>query len=550
MGYLLRGADVIDGTGAPAKRVDVAIADARILDVGENLGHDFEVVDLDGLVLSPGFVDPHTHYDAQILWDADLTPSSWHGVTTVVMGNCGFTIAPTRPGHRDTIVKTLANVEGMSIKTLEAGLDWSFESFPEYLAVIDALKKRLNVACLIGHTALRWYVLGDDATDRAATPAEISRMCDLVREARAHGAVGFSTSLDEHIGAYGKPVPSRAADREELLAIARALGETGAGTFELVLGGAFGLEDLHEIARVSGRPVTWCARALLPTESSERGAAFAAVEAGSSANIHPQFPGGPIVNQVTLSDPTPLRVVSPGFVEILATPVERRGELYRDPEWRARTREGIVPKWTRRLASATIQETEAHLDLRNGPTLGELAAERGVTPFDVLVDLSLADDLKTRFRVATSNTEEPVIEQFLRDPRCMLGLGDGGAHVTQLCDAGYATRLLGHWVRERGALPLELAVWRLTGQPAGVYGLHDRGRIALGCAADLVAFDPARVGSTELERIWDFPNGTDRLVAYSRGIEHVWVNGHAIRSSGADVPDAHPGVRLRPGRAQ
>jgi N-acyl-D-aspartate/D-glutamate deacylase len=522
----------------------VAIQGGRIVGVGRDLGFDFDEVDLSGLVLSPGFVDPHTHYDAQLFWDPDITPSSWHGVTTVVTGNCGFTLAPTRPDHRNIIVRTLENVEGMSVAALEAGLPWSFETFPEYLRAVDSLDKRLNVACLIGHTALRWFVLGDEATEREASRAEVARMCELVTEAMECGAVGFSTSQHNHIGAFGKPVPSRAASHEELQRIAETLGQTGAGAIEIALGASFGVADAVSVAKASGRPVTWSGTALVPT-AGEGGAdaAAAAVDAScsSGASVVPQFPCRPIVNQVTLRDPFPLRHASDGFLEVLRADPEERLALYGDEDWRRRAKETLQPLWVQRLADATVEETNAHTDIRNGPTLGQLAAKQGTTPFDLLIDLSLADGLATRFKVAVANTDEAVIAQLLADRRCIVGLSDAGAHVSQLCDANYATHLLSYWVRERQALPLELAVWRLTGQPAALYGLADRGRIEVGAAADLVAFDPARVGPGEAERVWDFPGGTDRLVARSTGIEYVWVNGTPIRSGGADLPGVAPG---------
>jgi N-acyl-D-aspartate/D-glutamate deacylase len=541
-GALLRGAQVIDGSGAPAFSADVAVAGARIVDIGTDLDgvDDFEVVDLDGLVLAPGFVDPHTHYDAQVFWDPGLTPSSWHGVTTAVMGNCGFTVAPTRPDHRDVIVRTLENVEGMTVDTLEAGLPWTFETFPEFLDAVDRTPKRVNVACMIGHTTLRWYVLGDDAPDRLATDGEIDAMCSLVREALDHGAVGLSTSRHDHVGAFGKPVPSRAASDDELTRLAHVLGDVGRGAVEVATGPTFGVDAAARLAAQCGRPVTWSGRALVPMAGSldNLAVARAAVDAGTAGdgNVVPQFPVRPIVNLVSLRDPFPLRAASEGFVEALAVDGNARAAVYADPEWRQRTRATITPAWQQRLADAQVAESNRHVALRDGLTLGDLAAREGSTPFDVLLDLSLSEDHDTSFRMTMANDDALVTEALLRDRRCLVGLSDAGAHVTQLCDANYATHLLGHWVRERGAVPLELAVWRLTGQPAAVFGLADRGRIAVGAAADLVAFDPATVGSGPVERVRDFPGGTDRLVAPSTGIERVWVNGVVTWADGADAP--------------
>jgi N-acyl-D-amino-acid deacylase len=547
MQAVLRGAEVIDGTGEPSRRADVAIEGGRIVAVGPNLPFDFPEVDLTGLVLSPGFIDPHTHYDAQVFWDPDFTPSNWHGITTVVTGNCGFTLAPTRPGHRDVIVRTLQNVEGMPLEALQAGVQWSFESFPEYLREVDSLNKRLNMACMIGHTALRWFVLGDDAPDRKASNEEVARMCQLVKEAIGNGAIGFSTSQHTHVGAFGKPVPSRAASAEELLRIATAVGETGTGTIEMVINDAYDIEDVVRIARSAARPLTWSGDRLMPIAGEGRlGEAKASVEATSSEglSVFPQFACHPIIAQVNLQDPFPLRSVSDGFLDVLAVEADRRMEVYRNEGWRRRTQELISAASLRRLADTTIAESVVHSRLVKGPTLGTLAAEDNTTPFEVLVDLSIAEGLTTRFAIAVANTDQDVITTLLADRRCVIGLGDAGAHITQHCDAQYATILLGEWVRERKALPLELAVWRLTGQPAAIFGLHDRGRIAPGAAADLVAFDATRVGPGAEERVRDFPGDAERVVVHSVGIEYVWVNGTLVRAGGQDRPGVAAGRRL------
>jgi N-acyl-D-aspartate/D-glutamate deacylase len=318
---------------------------------------------------------------------------------------------------------------------------------------------------------------------------------------------------------------------------------------EVAIGGSFGIDEARRLAQLSGRPVTWSGWPLMPPPGGDARGAEQAVDASTvgDAPVFPQFPCRPIVNQVTLRDPFPLRSASGAFLEIFRADPSDRLALYRHDGWRRRAKAQLDPVWAARIACATVQETQAHAVLRNGPTLGELAAREGTSAFDVLVDLSLADGLATRFRVAVANTNEAVIEHLLADRRCLLGLSDAGAHVSQLCDANYATYLLGYWVRERGALPLELAVWRLTGQPASFYGLADRGRIAAGAAADLVAFDATRVGTTDAERVWDFPQGTDRLVARSTGIERVWVNGVLVRSGEENLTDVAPGQRLGSG---
>ena len=544
---LVRGARVIDGTGAPARAADVAVVADRIAAVADpgQLAGAAEVVELDGLVLAPGFIDIHTHYDAQVLWDPDLTPSSWHGVTTVVMGNCGFGIAPTRPEHRGMIARTLENVEGMSVDALEAGIPWSFETFPEYLDAVAAQSPRLNVAAMIGHTPLRLYVMGDDALERPASAEEVREMRRLVADALAAGAIGFATSrAPTHAGAGGRPVPSRQAEPDEVFAITQALADAGRGIVQITPGPGLFLEQFATLSKTLGRPISWTALLtgigrMPATETLERGAAF-------GGDVWPQIACRPLVMQVTLEDPFPF-AMQPAFKEILAVPRGRRAELYADPAWRERARADLDRGYGQRWAQTTVQETSVHRAIQNGPTLAVVAAERGVDPFDLLLDLSLAEDLKTRFRIVLANDDDEQLAQLLQDPRTVLGLSDAGAHASQLCDACFSTHLLQVWSRERGVLSTEQAVWRLTGQPARIFGLTGRGTIREGGFADLVAFDPDTVAAGELERVWDLPAGADRLVAHSTGIDSVWVNGVASRRDGKDLDGARAGVVIRGG---
>ena len=543
MDLILRNGTVIDGTGAPRRSADVGVADGRVVAVGEVAATDgAEEVDLGGLVLAPGFVDIHTHYDAQVLWDPDLTPSSWHGVTSVVVGNCGFGIAPTRPEHRETIARTLENVEGMAFDALVAGIDWTFESFPEYLATIDRLPKRLNVGVLAGHTPTRLYVLGDEASDREATEAEVAEMAAIIKEALEAGAVGFSTSgAPTHAGAYGKPVPSRLATYDEIKALAATMGEVGHGVMQATVGANLFMDQFAEISQLTGRPVSWTA--LLSGMWGEGGAvSIIDATAQRGGDVWPQVACRPLVMQVTMADPFPMATMA-SFQEVLAVPHDQRAGVYRDPAWRARMH-ADHSLWGDRLIKATIQETNLHHELVDGPTVGELAVRRGVDPLDLMIDLALEDDLATRYRIVLANDDEVELTTLLQDERTVLGLSDAGAHASQLCDANFSTHLLGVWARERGVLSLEQAVWRLSGQAAEVFRLEGRGRIVEGGAADLVVFDPDTVGSEPLERVWDLPAGADRLIAHSRGIEHVWVNGTAIRREGEDL-DARPGALLR-----
>jgi N-acyl-D-aspartate/D-glutamate deacylase len=545
MDLLLRGASLIDGTGAPARPADVAVDGDRISAVAATgqitPGKDTEVVDLDGLVLAPGFIDIHTHYDAQILWDGDLTPSSWHGVTSVVMGNCGFAVAPTRPQHRETVVRTLENVEGMSMDALDEGIDWCFETFPEYLAAIDARRKRLNVGAFVGHSTLRLFVLGGE--ERPATADEIEEMRRLLREAMTVGAVGFSTSRQpNHQGAFGRPVPSRFAEMTEVYALTSVLGELGKGVVEVSIGPGLWLEQFSEMSVANGIPVTWTA---LVARADKPGAALRTVErcAALPGEVYPQIACRPIVFQTTMAEPTNLGEIDE-WKQVLALPREKRTDLYRDESWRARARPATLAAWSHRWSKIDVQESVRHRDLVGIP-LDVLAEQRGTTPFDLMLDLALDDDLTTRFRVVMDNDGEDEIGDLLADKRALLGLSDAGAHANQLCDACYSTHLLGHWVRERKALSIEDAVWRLTGHPQAAFRIADRGLVRTGFYADLVAFDPSTVGTLPAERVQDQPGNSDRLIARSTGIEHMWVNGVPTRVGGTEIAGVAPGRLLR-----
>jgi N-acyl-D-aspartate/D-glutamate deacylase len=547
---VIRGGTVLDGTGDPGRRADVAITGDRVSEVGDGLDG-ARVLDASGCVVTPGFVDVHTHYDAQVFWDPALTPSCWHGVTTVVAGNCGFSLAPCRPEHRDLMARTLEHVEDMSLAALEAGLPWDWQTFGEYLDAVERRGTVLNYACYVGHTAVRLWVMGDAGYEREATPDEITRMARVVRESMDAGAAGFATSLSPtHAGDAGRPVPSRLASAEEMDALIRVLGDAGKGVVEIIPGPALNHRRLYALQREVGVPFTWTA--LLTMKGLPWAASMVELnetERARGSDVWPQVSCRPLTFQFNLREPFPFQVV-PIFGEILALPPEQRVTKYADADWRRRAQDELDhgkmlrPRW--HLVS--VAETTTRPDLVGRP-ISELAEEWDRSPLDVMVDIALSEGLDTRFRQIVANDDEDLIAQLVGADGMMLGLADSGAHVSQLCDACLPTDLLGNWVRGRGALSLERAVHKLTAEPAGVFGLQDRGELRVGMKADVAVFDPDTVAPGPLRRVHDFPAGADRLVADApEGMVHVVVNGTPIRVDGAPLPDAaddRPGELLR-----
>ena len=552
---LIRGGTLIDGTGAPALQGDLAITGGRIAALGRVKGSAQRTLDARGRVVAPGFVDIHTHYDAQVFWDRMLTISPWHGVTSVVIGNCGFGIAPTRPEHRDLILQTLENVEGMSLDALRTGVgeDWPFETFPEFLAAIEAREPAINVGALIGHTPLRMYVMGEESTEREATADEVAQMRAIVAEALRAGAVGFATSQSfTHVGYKGKPVPSRAAALEEIATLAEALGEAGHGLLQATIGRGFFLRELADIQRRIGRPVSWTALlagALGP--DGHRGILEQSAKLQADGiDVIPQVACRPLLFEFQWKAPFPFESSSL-FKPISQADHEGKKRIYADPDFRQKFRdkgfEGTLgASWG--SAVITSHPPDRSLDGRN---VMELAEERGLHPVDLALELGLESDLETRIRLALLNTDEDAVAELLTDPSTMIGLSDAGAHASQLCDACFSTHMLQRWVREKQVLTLEQAVRLLTSRSAEVFGLHDRGRLTPGLAADVVVFDPDTVGCGALERVNDLPAGADRLISRARGIDAVLVNGTVIRERGEDVVDpdgALPGQVLRGGQ--
>ncbi len=548
---VIRGGTVVDGTGAPPRTADIAISDGVITDVGSGLSGKREL-EADGNIVSPGFVDIHTHYDAQVFWDPALTPSCWHGVTSVVAGNCGFSIAPVRPEHRELLVRTLQHVEDMAPDTLFEGVPWTeFETFPQYFDAIARRGTLLNYACYVGHTAVRLYVMGESGYERAASDDDVRAMQRVIAEALDAGAAGFATSASPtHNGDKGRPVPSRIADLDEVRALVAPLRDARKGVVALLPGEKVTHDDVFDVQRAAGRPVTWTA--LLTVKGypwHERIMKANTAARAEGVEVWPQVSCRPLTFQMNLREPFTFNMRS-AFQELMDRPIEQRIAAYRDPAWRSRAWDelsgrGGVRALPMNFDSLLVAESSGHPELI-GRKVVDIAEERQRTPFDVMLDLSLDENLETRFTSVLANNDPEAIAWLLPQDTVLFGLADSGAHVSQLCDACFSTDLLGNWVRDKEVMPLPAAIHKLTGEPAKVFGLRDRGTLEVGKAADVVVFDFDRVAPGPLRRIRDFPADGERLVAdRPEGMRHVIVNGTVIR---ADEEPAADALEQRPGR--
>jgi N-acyl-D-amino-acid deacylase len=545
---LIRNGTIVDGTGRPAYRADLAIAQGKIAEIGRIQSGASRVIDASDQMVAPGFVDPHTHYDGQICWDPLVTCSSWHGVTTVVMGNCGVGLAPCRPEVREVATWDLVNVEAIPFEVLRKGVSWDWETFPEYMDAAQRRGSGINLAFLAPLTPFRHYVMGEASMEREATAEETARIKGLIKEAVAAGAFGFSTTnAPQHIGYAGRPLACRFASIEELKAYANALKELGRGAIEIIVTRnpykmteeEYGLLEL--LLTESGRPLTWlslrrrfenpdaCMEILRTAEPLIRRGAV------------PQISNLPLVTQMNLRQPPITFAPYPSWKPVFNATLESQIRTYSDPGFRAALRQEIkrpglfTPDWTR----ITVNRVgNPQLKALEGRTVAEIARERSQDPLDVFFDLPIEDKLELRYVAERAD----IPSELLDDPRTMIGISDGGAHVDQLCDAGYCTDLIGTWVRDKQVLGLERAIKRITSEPADFFGMSDRGRLLPGLAADIVTFDYNTIGSAERpELIHDLPGGGRRLVVRARGITSTIVNGQILYEN-----EKHSGIL--PGR--
>ncbi|MDA8044373.1 MAG: amidohydrolase family protein [Actinomycetota bacterium] len=557
---VIKGGLVVDGTGSEPVRADVAVEAGRIVAVGhvdESAAQTFEA---GGLVISPGFVDPHTHYDAQLFWDPLATPSSWHGVTTVIGGNCGFTLAPLRERDADYTRRMMAQVEGMPLAALEQGVPWNWESFGEYL---DGFEGRLavNAGFMVGHSALRRYALGDDFA-RTATEEELSQLTRLLHESLGAGGLGLSTSRSTtHVDGDGAPVPSRWASEEELLALCDVVALHDGTSLELITEGCIGRfsdqesEFLAEMSRRANRAINWNVLAVGAADGEraehQLGPSRRAREVGGRVVALTM----PIFADQNMSFLTFCAMwLLPGWREVLDVEVSERIRRLRDPAVRSRMLEQAAGANLSRFADFATYRigdvfSEVNEPYRNR-LVNEIAAERGEDPFTTIVDIAAADDLRTvlwPLPTADSAEDWELRRRLWDEPDVMLGGSDAGAHLDRMLGSVYPTRFLGDVLRGRRLVSLQEAVHLMTDVPAQLFGLNDRGRLGPGYVADLVAFDPEAVDAQPTRSAHDLPGESKRLLAEAVGVEGVFVSGRAVVRNGVHTGDL-PGQVLRSGR--
>ena len=559
---VIKNGVLIDGSGLPRYHADVAVRHGRIAAIGKIRERAREVIDADGLVVTPGFIDGHTHMDAQIFWDPLGTCSCWHGVTTVVMGNCGFTLAPCAASDKHLVVRNLQRAEDISLEAMEAGIEWRWTTFPEWLDCLDALPKGINYASYLGHCALRTHVMGERAFEQAASEDDLRAMERELRDAIRAGAMGFTTSRSPiHETPDGRPVASRLATWGEVRRLVGVMGEMNAGIFELAgeavgreLGDLAGFRDYHvrlrDLAVETGRPITWGMFSRLEAPAVWRRYMDLLDETAAAggrmfAQVHSRG------LNVVLSFKTQLPFDHlPAWKPFRALPLAEQRERLRDPETRRRLIAGAHETPDRRALGTEARpfpyEWIFLYDDVAGPhrTVAEIARERGVDPAEAMIDLALERDLERFFIHPVANEDQDTVLEMMRHPRAVVTFSDSGAHVSQIIDSSLQTHLLSHWVRAKQAFTLEQAVRMLTLVPATHWGFADRGLVREGFAADLIVFDPDTISPELPEVVNDLPAGARRLVQRARGIAATIVNGEVLLRDGKHT-GALPGQLLR-----
>jgi N-acyl-D-amino-acid deacylase len=532
---VIRGATVVDGLGNDPKRADVAVKDGKIAAIGAVSDKGSETIDGGGLVLSPGIVDVHTHYDAQVTWDATLSPSPSLGVTTAVIGNCGFGIVPAPPAVRDLVIRNLSVVEGMDLDALRTGIKWDFESFSEYMGMLRRRGAYANMAVLAGHSTIRTAVMGEDASQRKdATPEELARMKAMVADAMAHGAIGLGASYSlNHSGYGGVPMPSTIAPMSELEALVGAMGPRGTGVVEIA-SGVKTPQELEPMAAKYGRPFFQGTGVAMYNEQEPARSikmfedCAAAIRRG--VGLYIQIPCQPLSFDFTMANAYPFYSHS-AFDPIKAYSPEQLKVVFRDHSWREKFRENAknpIPgmifqgNWDRVMVAVAQKPANAKYVNRYA---AEIAKTEHRDPLDVMLDLALDENLETAFLGRFLNVGDEGVARLLKHEAGVVALSDAGAHLIYMCDAGFGLHFLAHWVRERGDFTIQEGIRRLTSHPADLYGIPNRGRLAVGAQADMLLFDPATVGISPAERVADLPGGGRRTIRRPTGVHGVFCNG-------------------------
>ena len=555
---LIRDAWICDGTGKARFRGSVGVRDGVIVEMGEISGTATRTINADGLVVAPGFIDIHTHYDAQISWDPLLTCSPWHGVTSVLMGNCGVGVAPCRPREKDIVSWDLVNVEAMPHDVLLDGVAWDeWESFPQYMDAITSRGVALNVGFLVPLSSFRYYVMGTAASERAATTAEIERMTVLFRQAMDAGAYGFSLSLlNQHIGYQGKPLASRLATKEELCALGQVMRELDRGVIEIALTKSVSvltdeeLDLLVAVASASQRPVTWLGLLGRSDMPGVCRSALTRVEPflKQGLRIPPQVTPRPIQQYYTMKVPF-IFASLPSWREAFNRPVAEQIALYRKAEFRDAFRRDLkvggaifTNQWDR---VHVVRVEKDHNKRYVNKSIAEIAALWERDPIDTILDLAIDEELEMGITLSVINTNPDEVRELITHPDVLIGLSDAGAHVDQHCDAGVPTYLLSEWVRKRQAMSLEEGVRRLTGEPAAFLEQTKKGQVAVGMDADFVVFDPETIGVQPPEWVNDLPGGKPRLIERSQGVHYTIVGGAVLFADGV-YQGGLPGKIMRP----
>jgi len=536
----IRNARIVDGTGAPSFKGDVAVSEGTIIAVGKFDGTAAREVDAHGHVLSPGFIDVHTHYDPQLCWDRLATPSLEHGVTTVVVGNCSLSLAPVRANGSRKLIRMFGQIEDIKEPTFDAGVPFKWESFSEYL---DFIRPGLgiNVGALVGHSALRYYVMGPESQERVATDAEIATMCELLEGAMAAGAIGLSTSyvdIDENL----RPVPSRLADMREKMALCKAMAKSGRGTLQTVpylLDPEQQLRNIEELGELSLGSGVFCTIAPIiyspaAPDNYKRDLAKLDEQRARGAKVFGQSMPRAFNISIRLSETSFLLYGVPSWNALMHVDVPKRIAAFGDSAARAKLVRDAERAILLLLYGAIVGEVYSPSNQQYlGRRLSEIAKEQGKSMPEVMLDIAVTDDLRTEFRINEIVHGDPeIVAQILDHPSIHIGASDAGAHVSQFCGAGDTTDLFARFVRQFGKLSLERAVYRLTAEPAEAWGIKNRGRIVVGGAADLTLFDPQTISRGEEVFVSDFPGGGNRYVRHAKGIDKVIVNGKVVIDEG------------------